>query len=62
MYSVKCKRNTNPRNITYSLNKNSRSIKRAKSTQFNSADVADRGGFVFTIPAPLGASGAISVT
>lgn len=66
MYCLKCKRNTNSKNITYSLSKNNKPMKRANcttcgsmKTQFVSVDVAKKGGFIFTIPALLGAAGAL---
>lgn len=66
MYCLKCKKTTKSKNITFSLSKNNKPMKRGNcekcgsmKTQFVSADVAKKGGFIFTIPALLGAAGAI---
>lgn len=66
MYCVKCKTKTNSKNINFMLSKNNKPMKKGNcikcgsvKTQFVSYEDAKKGGFIFTIPALLGAAGAI---
>ena len=66
MYCVKCKENTKTENVNYFLSKNNKKIKKGTckicgsyKTQFISNSESKKGGFIFTIPAILGAAGAL---
>ena len=69
MYCVKCKKNTNTTELKYSYSRNNKPMVRGKCTvckriktsfiSANEAEKARKGGFVFTLPAILGAASAL---
>lgn len=64
-YCVKCKKNTDTLNLSYSVTKNKRPLLKGvcklcgkNKTRFISAEDAKKGGFIFTLPLALAALGA----
>lgn len=65
MYCVKCQNKTDTENAQYVTTKNKKIMKKGRclickktKTSFVSTEVAKEGGFIFTLPAILGAIGA----